>query len=150
MLTGVSAFVSEIERYAGYQLRRVSLLAMTDLGRALAKLDLRVVEASVLFQIAAQPNITSSEVGRALGIKRANMAPLVAGLSNKGYVQSKPRDGRSQGLSLTEEGLRISDAARQLVAEEEARFFGGLTDAEQRQLLSLLKRVREHNTEDNQ
>ena len=49
-----------------------------ELARRLAPLDLRQTDVSVLLLVAENPGITQSEVGKALDIQRANMAPLVA------------------------------------------------------------------------
>ena len=45
------------------------------------------VEASILFVIGSQPGITQSDIGKVLGILRANMTPLVAALITQGLVE---------------------------------------------------------------
>src|ERR1700753_2223817 len=82
----------------GYHLRRLSVRVMTDLGRSLAPLDLNPADASGLLMIDANPGITQSEVGKAIGVLRANMAPLVADLVSRGLVEREPVDGRSNAL----------------------------------------------------
>jgi hypothetical protein len=59
----------------GYHLRRLSVLVMADFTAALAPLGLKPAEASVLYAVAAAPGLTQSDVGKTLGIQRANMAP---------------------------------------------------------------------------
>ena len=66
---------SALDRYLGYQLRRISSAAMGALAEQLSTEGARVTEYTVMSQIAENPGITSSEIGRILDIKRANMTP---------------------------------------------------------------------------
>lgn len=88
-----------LEERLGYQLRRASNAMMTELAGRLETLNLRIVEASVLVLIKANPAITQTEIGRSLGIQRANMVPLIAGLMERGLVNRQAADGRSHALS---------------------------------------------------
>lgn len=106
----------------GYQLRRASSVMMADLGAALAEEGLRPVEATILILIGANPGCTQSDLGRTLGIKRANMVPLIAGLGEKGMVAKAPVDGRSQALSLTEAGATRCVAVNAVMDTVEGRF----------------------------
>lgn len=128
-----------VDERPGFHLRRVSGLAMAALGEALVAVDLRVLEATVLFEVAAKPGITLSDLGRVLGIKRANMTPLVAGLMARGYLASKRKDGRSQALSLSKTGEQIYDKARAIVEAYEQRFFAPLSEAEKQVMIRHLR-----------
>jgi len=110
----------------GYHLRRLSVLVMADFTEALAPLGLKPAEASVLYAVAAAPGLTQSDVGKMLGIQRANMAPLIAGLIQLGLVERDRVDGRSQALRLTVAGeaARIAAVAANHMHEE--RMFGSL------------------------
>lgn len=148
MSTDFSDLSSSIDSYLGYQLRRVSSQAMTKLAEALLPLELRITDVTVLYQIAENPKITASEIGRALDIQRANMTPLIAVLVKKGYLNTKARDGRSQSLSLTREGRRVYQRAQKVVEGHEQLFFAVLSDRERQQLSRLLMQVWKHNTSD--
>lgn len=132
---------SEVEHWAGYLIKRVSSQVISTLTEALAPLGLRVTEATVLYRIAMAPKITSSEVGRSLGIKRANMTPLVARLTELGYLRVSAQDGRSQGLSLTESGENIFEQVRGVLETHDETFFAVLNRKERAQLLSLLDKL---------
>jgi DNA-binding MarR family transcriptional regulator len=110
----------------GYQLRRVSLLVMADFAEALAPLGLKPAEASVLYAVGGQAGLTQSEVGKMLGIQRANMAPLIAGLMQRGLVERDRVDGRSQALRLSAAGEAARAAAWVANLAHEERIFGGL------------------------
>ena len=134
--------VDPFARLVGYHLRRTSAFAMADLAAELAPLDLRPAEASILFVIAANPRITQSGVGRTLGIARANMTPLIAGLARRKLVARQAIDRRSRTLNLTPAGRALHDAAWRCVETHEARLFGALPADKRRQLIALLITLR--------
>ncbi|CAM5524605.1 MarR family winged helix-turn-helix transcriptional regulator [Sphingobium scionense] len=125
----------------GYLLRRASLVMMADLGASLADLGLRPVEGSILMLVGATPGCIQSDVGKTLGIKRANMAPLIAGLHAKGLVAKAPVDGRSLALSLTEEGARLRERVETTMDRHEARFDALLGEGDRAQLHAALARI---------
>lgn len=117
-----AAFVDPVAPRLGYMLRRASLAMMADLGASLVVMNLRPVEATILMLIGVNPGCTQSDIGRALGIKRANMVPLIAGLSARGYLDKAPVDGRSLALTLTATGEEARALAEQITDAHEARF----------------------------
>ncbi|RZF65053.1 MarR family transcriptional regulator [Sphingomonas populi] len=106
----------------GYVLRRASGVMMGALGVALAEIGLRPVEATILILVGANTGCTQSEISRLLGIKRANMVPLMAGLVTKRLIDRYPVDGRSFALSLSPEGVAQRDAADAIMLAHERRF----------------------------
>ena len=141
MSTDFSDLNSSIDSYLGYQLRRLSALAMTKLAEALVPLELRITDITVLYQIAENPKITASEIGRALDIRRANMTPLIAALVDRGYLNTIAKDGRSQALSLTPAGRKAHKQAQNIVESHEQGFFTALSDEERLQFSRLLIKV---------
>jgi DNA-binding MarR family transcriptional regulator len=133
---------SPFDGLLGYQLRRASSAVMSDFAQALAPLDLRPSDASVLLLIAANPRATQSEIGRVLGIKRANMAPLVAALEKRELVERAPVDGRSQGLTLTDSGAEVARAVQAAVEANDVKCFGRLNPEQRAQLAALLGMLR--------
>ena len=135
------AFADVVEDRLGYVLRRASSGMMSELGAVLARVGLRPVEATILLLIGAREGSTQSEIGRTLGIKRANMVPLIAGLTAKGLVEKSPVDGRSQGLSLTVTGIVSRDAADAAMQAHERRFQSLLSETEVKMLRDVLGRI---------
>jgi DNA-binding MarR family transcriptional regulator len=123
----------------GYHLRRASVMVMADLTEALAPLGLKPSEASVLFVIAATDGATQAEIGRALGIQRANMAPLMANLMKNGLVERQAVDGRSQALRLSGEGEAVHRKAMAATRAHERRLFGALTAEDRTRLIGFLR-----------
>jgi len=134
-------FQDPISDRLGYVLRRASSVMMADLGGALAVTGLRPVEATILILVEANPRCTQSDIGRMLGIKRANMVPLIAGLCAKGLIDKSPVDGRSQSLTLTAAGRDRRDQADALMRAHEARFEAMLSSGEVDALRTALARL---------
>ena len=132
-----------LEERLGYQLRRASNAMMTELAGRLEALDLRIVEASVLVLIKANPAITQTEIGRSLGIQRANMVPLIAGLMERGLVHRQAADGRSHALSLTAPGRSLTTKVEGVMQAHEEFFLGGLSAADRGRLARLLSAIRD-------
>lgn len=122
----------------GYALRRVSAAFMARLAARLSKLDLRPAESTVLLVVAANPGVTQSEVGRLLGIASANMAPLVARLADRELIVREAVDGRSQGLTLSDAGRRVTQRARAIVAELESDLLERIPATERTAFLKVL------------
>lgn len=116
-----------VASHLGYMLRRASAVVMAGLGAALADIGLRPVEGTILTLVGANPGCIQSDVGRMLGIKRANMVPLIAALATRGLLEKSPVDGRSLALSLTAAGEAIRVQVDSIMAAHEARFEGLLS-----------------------
>ena len=102
-------------RFPGYALRRAANATAAELSARLAALDLRQSDASLLLLVAVNPGATSSALGRALGVERANMVPLLKRLDEAGLIGREAIDGKSQGLRLTAEGQRRLGEARAII-----------------------------------
>jgi DNA-binding MarR family transcriptional regulator len=113
-----------LESLLGYQLRRASSVLMASLAERLAELGLRTAEASVLVVLEAEPLLTQADIGRRLAIKRANMAPLMAGLSARGLVHRTQGEGPARPLKLSKAGMALAAEARRQMEEHEAEYFG--------------------------
>ena len=126
----------------GYQLRRASAMVMAEFGEALAALDLRIAEASVLLVIDVNPGATQSEVGKLLGIQRAKMAPLITALEAKGLLARAGTDGRAQPLSVTPEGKAMADHVRAISDAQAQRIAAALGPGASEGLIGALRRLR--------
>ncbi len=122
--TPPAPLTNPLQRLAGYQLRRASLMVAADLSERLEFLGLTVVSLSVLLLIEANPGITQSQLGRMLAIKTANMAPLAAQFTSRRLIARQAADGRSHGLQLTPDGKFLAKQAWACVEANEAKYFG--------------------------
>ena len=104
-----------LPQFPGYALRRAANATAAELSARLGELGLRQSDASVLILIAANPSVTSSAIGRALDIQRANMAPLVGKLDTAGLIERVAIDRKSRGLELTPLGKKRLAEARKVI-----------------------------------
>ncbi|QGP81094.1 MarR family winged helix-turn-helix transcriptional regulator [Sphingobium sp. CAP-1] len=130
-----------VASHLGYMLRRASAVVMAGLGAGLAGIGLRPVEGTILTLVGANPGCIQSDLGRMLGIKRANMVPLIAGLAGKGLLTKSPVDGRSLALFLTATGEAARAQVDAIMAAHEARFDRLLVGQDLTVLRNALRRI---------
>ena len=128
-------------RFPGYALRRAANATAAELSARLAALDLRQSDASLLMLVASNPGATSSALGRALGIERANMVPLLKRLEEAGLIEREAIDGKSQGLRLTPAGLRRLAEARKIIEAFEAELLARVPAEHRDHLLPALNAI---------
>ncbi len=116
-------------------------MVMSDLTASLVPLGVKPAEATALLLIAAHPVITQSDIGRTLGILRANMTPMAAGLVRRGLIAREPVDGRSQALRLTSRGEVLARKAQKIILDHEARLFGTLSPSARDRMLGQLREL---------
>lgn len=104
--SSAGSLANSLDRLLGYQLRRASSVMMADLARELGAFDLRPAEVTTLLVIGDNPGCSQTEVGQVLGIKRANMVPIVSRLMDRGLVDREKADGRSHARRLVEQGRK--------------------------------------------
>jgi len=130
-----------LEHLLGYQIRRASASIMSELSNRFSDLGLTVTEASILQLIERNPDIIQSAIGTALGIKRANSAPLIASLSDKALIERSRADGRSQHLRLTDKGKETVAFILECVHSQEDTLGDGLSAGEKARIIALLSRI---------
>lgn len=130
------------EERLGYQMRRVSIIAAASLARALEPLDLKLSEAVVLRFIGANPGCNQGEIGRELGMQRANMVPIIAGLADVALIVRRTADGRSNALELTPAGTEMAERIAGIEKQHERTFFGDVDPSLRAAMLTWLRDIR--------
>jgi len=90
----------------GYMLRQAQLCVYHDFFETLAGENIRPPQFSILEVVSRNPGIRPSDVAAVIGVKRANLVPLISALEQRGFLSrsSASGDRRAQSLQLTEEG----------------------------------------------
>jgi DNA-binding MarR family transcriptional regulator len=129
----------------GYALRRAQGVLFADFNDALAELDLRPVQFSVLALISENPGASQSSVSAALGMQKANLVTTISDLAARGLVvrRRSVADGRTNALELTARGRRVLERAAQLQSAHEARITARLGVRGRERLLELLGKLSE-------
>jgi len=132
-----------LDTLVGYNLRRASVVMLNDFEVEFAEVPLRPTTFAMLATVDENPGISSADLGRLLGIKSANMAPLIAELANRGLIERRghAEDKRVQILFLTAEARNAMPKWRQQALRHEERVLLDLTRSERATLLRLLRRV---------
>jgi DNA-binding MarR family transcriptional regulator len=130
----------------GYQLRRLDVLAMADLGEMLGAIGLTPARATALQYVNLHEGCDQTALGNALGINRASAMAMVNQLVALGAIERRPgRDRRSNALHMTEAGRATRAEAERLSREQDMRFFGVLTAPERAELDRLVRKLRHRN-----
>lgn len=114
-------FRTPLRDFPGYRLRAASQAAITELSQKLAELGLRLTEASILVAIQTNPKCRQSQIGRELHIASANLTPLLHQLEKRELIHREPLDGRTNALTLSEEGDRLATACLNAMQAHEER-----------------------------
>lgn len=135
--------VGPLQEQIGYALRRAQLAVFADVIAALAELDLSPAKYSVLAVIHENPGARSSDVGRALEIRKTNFAPLLDALEQRELVvrRASQEDRRTFALYLTAKGRALLERATRAQARHEARFVARIGEDGRARLLELLDRL---------
>ncbi|WP_095203652.1 MarR family winged helix-turn-helix transcriptional regulator [Mesorhizobium carmichaelinearum] len=132
-----------LDAQIGYNLKRASAVALNDFAVELADAGLRPVTYGMLALIDERPGIRAAELCRQLGMKSANMAPLLAEMEERGLVErdDHAEDRRVRVLTLTHAARQAMPGWRRQVRRHEDRFLQRLTKKERATLLRLLRLI---------
>ncbi|HWJ68604.1 MAG TPA: MarR family transcriptional regulator [Sphingobium sp.] len=132
-----------LDQLIGYHLRRASGVFFTDFSRSVGDLGIRQVLFGILSMVEANPGTSQGHVGRALGIKRANMVSRINELIDAGYITRRTSmdDRRAFELTLTGAGQRYFDECLLRIRQHEERLLCDLSAAERIILSDLLVRI---------
>jgi DNA-binding MarR family transcriptional regulator len=128
----------------GYRLRRAQLAVFQQFMTRFARFELTPAEYSVLALIGANAGSRQTDIGDALGIKRANFVALINGLEQRGLAERRQPDSdrRARALFLTAKGEALIAEAHAVQAAFEAEMVERLGGPRARdQLVSLLDRL---------
>lgn len=130
---------------------RPSVMAWMRLAHVFQKIDrasevhlrpwnLNVAQFDVLARVGAAKGITQQELADRLLVTKGNISQLLDRLERRGLLK-RCQEGRTNTLSLTEEGQQLY--AQVVPAQEEmvAQHFSALTSQEVNQLLHLLRKL---------
>ena len=97
----------------------------------------------VLVVVEANPGLSQTQLGNALGIDRSTVVAVIDRLESRGLLtrEPSPNDRRSHALHLSRAGAEALKRLAERVREHERTIARDLTDAEQASLIALLRKV---------
>ena len=132
-----------LQSLLGYNARRASLAIIEQFHVDMANFDLRPVDFSVLSLIGHNPGTTSRQLCQALNILPPNMVVFLKSFEKRQLVERAPHptDGRAMGLTLTESGEALIQAAEKTAMDSGLKATSGLTESERQTLARLLQKI---------
>lgn len=108
--------------------------------------DLSHMEVKALGFFAARPGATQSALVQHSGRDKGQVARLIAGLRERGLLEAgaEAADKRSVRLQVSTAGKHLQQQVRKQAQRVSAQAVDGLDEAECRQLLALLAKLREN------
>ena len=113
--------------------------------RELATLGISTAQMGILEMLRASPGLSQIELGEALAIDRTSIGAAVAQLEALEVAErvANPADGRSYSVRLTTAGHRAAEKATKGALAAQRKFLEPLTEAERKQLFSILRKLLE-------
>jgi DNA-binding MarR family transcriptional regulator len=134
-----------VREFAGQLLFRLWRVSHTRTAEALASIGLTTALFALLNVLGTREGAIQQELGSAMGVDPSTMVALVDQLETAGLAKRRPRptDRRAREVVITPKGRRVLERARRLAMEVEDDVLRGLSGAERRQMLALLRRALE-------
>jgi len=133
----------EVAEFAGQLFFRLWRASHTRTAAALQSIGLTPPLFAVLNYLQASEGAIQQKIGSAMGIDPSTMVSLVDQLEGAGLAQRRPlpHDRRAREVVLTPKGRRTLEKARELAKQVENDVLQGLSSAERRQLVALLRKA---------
>ena len=134
---------TEVAEFAGQLFFRLWRASHTRIAVALESVGLTPALFGLLNVLGAREGANQQEIGAAMGVDPSTMVSLIDELENAGLAKRRPHptDRRARAVSITPKGRRVLEQARRMAAQVEDEVLRGLTAAERRELLTLLRRA---------
>jgi DNA-binding MarR family transcriptional regulator len=134
---------TEVAEFAGQLFFRLWRASHTRTAAALQSIGLTPPLFALLNYMHAHEGAIQQQIGAAMGIDPSTMVALVDELERAGLAERRPRpqDRRAREVVITQRGRRMLKRARKLAEEVEDDVLRGLSAAERRQLVKLLRKA---------
>jgi DNA-binding MarR family transcriptional regulator len=133
----------EVAEFAGQLFFRLWRASHTRTAEALNSIGLTPPLFALLNVLGAREGAIQQQLSSEMGIDPSAMVKLINDLEGAGLAERRrrPGDRRAWEVTITPKGRRRLERARRLAAHVEDEVLGGLTDADRRQLVTLLRRA---------
>jgi DNA-binding MarR family transcriptional regulator len=130
-----------VDEFAGQLFFRLWRASHTRIAAALETVDLTPARFGLLNLLGALEGANQQELGSAMGIDPSTMVQLIDELEAAGLAKRRPHpsDRRARQVVLTANGQNLRERGRQMASQVQDEVLGGLTPAQRRELLKLLR-----------
>jgi MarR family transcriptional regulator, transcriptional regulator for hemolysin len=137
---------TSVAEFAGQLFFRLWRASHTRVAEALQSIGLTPALFGLLNVLGARDEGTiQQELGALMGIDPSTMVSLIDQLESAGLAKRRPcpRDRRAREVSITPKGRRALERGRRMAKEVEDEVLQGLSAAERRDLMKLMRRALE-------
>jgi DNA-binding MarR family transcriptional regulator len=133
----------EVAEFAGQLFFRLWRASHTRTTARLESIGLNPARFALLNVLGAREGTIQQQLSADMGIDPSAMVKLINELEDAGLAERRrrPGDRRAWEVSITPNGRRTLQRAKRLARDVEDEVLGGLTAADRRQLLVLLRRA---------
>ena len=133
----------EVAEFAGQLLFRLWRASHTRTAAALQSVGLTPPLFAVLNYVRTNKGAIQQQIGSAMGIDASTMVSLIDQLERAGLAKRRlhPQDRRAREVLITPKGRQALERARELAEEVEGVVLQGLSPAERRRLVTLLRKA---------
>ncbi|MGZ4184333.1 MAG: MarR family winged helix-turn-helix transcriptional regulator [Solirubrobacteraceae bacterium] len=133
----------EVAEFAGQLFFRLWRASHTRTAERLESIGLNPARFALLNVLGARGGTIQQQLSADMAIDPSAMVKLINELEDAGLAERRrrPGDRRAWEVSITPKGRRALQRARGLAAEVEDEVLGGLSVADRRQLLTLMRRA---------
>ena len=133
----------EVAEFAGQLFFRLWRASHTRTADRLQSIGLNPARFALLNVLGAREGAIQQQLSSDMGIDPSAMVKLTDELESAGLAERRrrPGDRRAWEVSITPKGRRTLERGRRFVSQVEDEVLGGLTAADRRQLLMLLRRA---------
>ncbi|HEX3510216.1 MAG TPA: MarR family transcriptional regulator [Solirubrobacteraceae bacterium] len=129
--------------FAGQLFFRLWRASHTRTAEALGSIGLTPALFALLNVLGAREGAIQQELSSDMEVDPSAMVKLIDELERAGLAERRrrPNDRRAWEVTITTEGRRALERARRLAGEVEDEVLGGLTGADRRRMLALMRRA---------
>jgi DNA-binding MarR family transcriptional regulator len=133
----------EVAEFAGQLFFRLWRASHTRTAERLESIGLNPARFALLNVLGAREGTIQQQLSADMGIDPSAMVKLINELEDAGLAERRrrPGDRRAWEVSITPKGRRTLQRAKRLAMQVEDEVLGGLTAADRRQLLRLLRQA---------
>lgn len=125
----------------GYQLRLAQRAIFADFAESVGTNAVSPGLFGILVIVEANAGLTQQALANAAHLDRSTMVTVLDKLEDRGLVERRAADRRSNGLFLTADGTALLRGLKRKVAQHERRVLKNLSANERNQLVALLQRI---------
>ena len=125
----------------GYQLRLAQRAIFADFADTVGQNGISPGLFGILVIIGENAGLTQQALANAAHLDRSTVVTVIDKLEERGLVERRAADRRSNGLFLADKGMALLRELKRKVAQHELRVVRDLSARERTQLVALLQRI---------